>query len=119
MKWYLAKMVFQVICGDGDHTAQFDEQLRLIAAEDEDRAFEKAWTIGNKEQECFYNQKKQLVRWQFINVPEMYRLGRLMDGAEIYSRINEVDDGGAYANFIHEKAATLREKQTRPLLKLM
>ena len=41
MKWYLAKIVFQIICGDGKHTAQFDEQLRLIAAADEDEAFGK------------------------------------------------------------------------------
>jgi len=27
MNWYLAKLVFRIICGDGDHTPQFDEQL--------------------------------------------------------------------------------------------
>jgi hypothetical protein len=29
MQWYLAKLVFQIICGDGNHRPQFDEQLRL------------------------------------------------------------------------------------------
>ena len=30
MNWYLAKIVYRIICGDGNHTAQFDEQLRLV-----------------------------------------------------------------------------------------
>ena len=30
MKWYLAKIVYRIICGEGNHTPQFDEQLRLI-----------------------------------------------------------------------------------------
>ena len=35
MKWYLAKIIYRIICGEGIHTPQFDEQLRLIHAEDE------------------------------------------------------------------------------------
>ena len=35
MKWYLAKLIYRIICGDGTHTPQFDEQLRLIHAEDD------------------------------------------------------------------------------------
>ena len=42
MKWYLAKVVFRIICGDGEHAAQFDEQLRLIAATDIQSALEGA-----------------------------------------------------------------------------
>jgi len=45
MNWYLAKMVFRIVCGDGNHTAQFDEQLRLISAGSKEEAF-------HKQQEC-------------------------------------------------------------------
>ena len=38
MNWYLTKIVFQIICGDGDHTPQFDEQLRLIRADKKEEA---------------------------------------------------------------------------------
>jgi hypothetical protein len=119
MKWYLAKMVYQIVCGDGQHTAQFDEQLRLIVANNEDEAFEKALSFGRKEQESFLNQKNQLVRWQFVNVPELYRLSKLIDGAEIYSRINEVDDAEAYTTFVHRRAESIQEKQTHQLLNLI
>lgn len=119
MKWYLAKIVFQIVCGDGDHMAQFDEQLRLIAASNEDEAFEKASTMGKKEEDTFYNLKQQLVRWQFVNVSELYHLSELIDGAEMYSRINEVDDADAYITFVHRRAESIRRKYTHQLLNLI
>ena len=119
MKWYVAKMVYRIICGNGNHTAQFDEQLRLIAAGSEGEAFEKACTMGREEQESFLNQKNELVHWQFVNVPELYCLSRLIDGAEIYSRINEVDDAEGYTAFVNRKAEFIGERQTDPLPNLI
>lgn len=119
MNWYLAKMVYQIVCGDGHHTAQFDEQLRLIAADNEDEAFEKAQRLGRNEEDSFVNQKNQLVNWQFVDVSELYRLSHLIDGAEIYSRINEVEDADAYTTFVHHKAESIREKKTHQLLNLI
>ena len=51
MNWYVAKIVFRIISGEGNHNAQFDEQLRLISAEDEHQAFEKATAIGMNNQD--------------------------------------------------------------------
>ncbi len=104
MKWYLAKIVFQIVCGEGSHTPQFDEQLRLISANDNEAAFYKAQTIGEQEQESFYNQQQKLVQWKFINVPELYCLSGQIDGAEMYSRIREVYQADNYINEVHEKA---------------
>lgn len=59
MSWFLSKIVYQIICGEGDHTPQFDEQLRLIEADDEATAFTKARTIGELEQEMFFNQQQK------------------------------------------------------------
>jgi len=119
MKWYLSKIVFQIICGKGDHTPQFDEQLRLIAANDEEEAFEKSVKMGEGEEDHFYNQKQQLVHWKFINVSELYRLTELIDGAELYSRINEVDDAGAYINFVNRRSQSIQQKQLHRLLNLI
>ena len=111
MNWYLAKVVYRIICGNGEHTAQFDEQLRLIYAFNHDEAFTKASDIGVKEQETFYNEKSQIVRWEFVNVSEIHPLNHLVNGAELYSRINEVDDAEAYTELVHHKASYLRERQ--------
>lgn len=119
MKWYLAKVVYRIICGAGTHTAQFDEQLRLITAADETEAFEKATAIGRQEADRFYNNKQELVQWQFINVSELYRLQQLLDGAEVYSRITEVDNAEAYTDFVHHKAAGIQQKNTHELLNLI
>jgi len=119
MKWYLAKLVFRIVCGDGEHTAQFDEQLRLISAFDAEEAFDKAQDMGHSEQETFHNLKQQLVQWKFVNVSELYHLTELIDGAELYSRINEVDDAEAYTIFVHRKAESIQNKHTHQLLNLI
>ncbi len=103
MNWYMAKIVYRIICGEGNHTPQFDEQLRLIEADSEVMAFEKAKAIGEKEQESFLNQKKQLVQWKFINVAELYGLS-LTDGAEMYSRVQETEHAGSFIDTINKRA---------------
>jgi hypothetical protein len=104
MNWYLAKVVFQVICGNGNHTAQFDEQLRLIEATDDQEAFYKAQQIGVQEADVFLNDRHQLVQWKFIDVCELHPLNDLINGAEMYSRITEVDNSIQYIETVHRKA---------------
>ncbi len=118
MNWYLAKMVFQIICGEGGHTPQFDEQLRLVSAGDKQEAFLKAQDLGRREEDTFFNAKEQLVRWSFINVSELYLLSELIDGAELYSRIEEQDNAEAYINVVNQKAENIYFTQTHQLLKL-
>jgi hypothetical protein len=111
MNWYLSKLVFRIICGDGDHNAQFDEQLRLIAAGTSEEAFLKSQQIGRQEQESFYNNRRQLVQWKFINTSELYRLHDLIDGTEVYSRIEERDDAGNYIHFVNQKANRISNRE--------
>ena len=118
MNWYLAKFVFRIVCGEGQHTAQFDEQLRLIAATDKQEAFRKAQEMGKKEEETFYNRKEQLVQWQFVNISELYLLSELIDGAELYSRIEERENAEAYMYTVNQKAENIFFTQTHQLLQL-
>lgn len=119
MNWYLAKIVFRIICGDGEHTAQFDEQLRLINANSEDEAFFKAQSIGKDEEDSFMNIKQQPVKWEFINVAELYKISELIDGAEMYSNIRESSNAEHYIDNVHKKAAHILKKETHQLLKLI
>lgn len=118
MKWYLAKIIFRIVCGDGEHTPQFDEQLRLISAISKEEAFNKAQDVGKKEQETFYNRRQQLVQWQFINVSEIYMISELIDGAELYSRIEERDNAEAYIDIVNQKAENILFTKTHQLLQL-
>jgi hypothetical protein len=110
MRWYVAKIVYQIICGNGDHNAQFDEQLRLISATDRQEAMQKAREIGMQEQYAFRNQKQELVEWRFINVPELYTLDQLSDGMELYSRIEEPGDANTYIAWLQMKSAQLQDQ---------
>lgn len=118
MNWYLAKMVFRIVCGEGEHTPQFDEQLRLVAAGTKEEAFRKAREMGQQEEETFYNRKEQLVQWQFINISELYRLSELIDGAELYSRIEEKENADAYIYTINQKAGNIVGSESNQLLQL-
>lgn len=109
MKWYLAKIVYRIICGDGDHTPQFDEQLRLFSAEDDLHAFQKARITGDKEEDNFLNNQQKPVRWKFVDVAELHPLDDLIDGAELYSKISEEENAERYIRQINERAKYLHE----------
>ena len=112
MNWYIVKLVYRIICGNGEHTAQFDEQLRLLQAECKEEAIDKAIHVGRKEEETFYNDAQQLVQWKFIAISEIYPLENFIDGAEICSQIKETNDADAYCTFVQHKAQALcRDEQ--------
>ena len=119
MNWYLAKIVYQIVCGDGRHTAQFDEQLRLIRADKKEEALLKAQLLGSRGEEMFFNDNRQVVHWQFINISELYQLSELIDGAELYSRIEEREHAAAYIDIIHKKAAGIVSSGTPEILQLV
>jgi len=108
MNWYITKIVFNISAEKTNTKTQFDEQLRLITAESKEEAFLKARAIGLSEEDTFYNDKMKHVKWEFINVSEVFPLRNLEDGIELYSRIHETDEGSSYINFIHRKAVAFR-----------
>jgi hypothetical protein len=109
MNWYLTKIIYRIFCGDGNHRAQFDEQLRLIHAEDDLHAFQKARAVGHHEQDNFLNNLKKPVHWKFIDVSEIYKLDDLVDGAEMYSSIHEEDDADIYIGVTKMRAKHILE----------
>jgi len=119
MNWYLTKIVYRIICGQGNHTAQFDEQLRLIQAGSAQEAFEKSTSLGEKEEDKFYNEDQKLVQWKFINVSELYKLSGLLDGAELYSRIQETENAELYIELTNKKAAHILQNSKHQFLEII
>lgn len=107
MNWYVAKIVFRIISGEGKHDAQFDEQLRLISAENDKQAFDKAVGLGQVCQDSFLNNNSQQVRWEFIDVAEINRLNELADGTELYYQIQEPANADLYMAWAHHRSALL------------
>jgi len=116
MKWYLVKLVYQVVSGKGAHTPQFDEQLRLIRAEELDWAREKAKVLGQIGAFSFLNDRQEEVQWKFIDVVDVCEIGEIEDGAQLYSTTEEPQDVSSYLNVITAKAkrvsAYTKEKES-------
>jgi hypothetical protein len=96
MNWYLAKLIFQVRSGEGTHTPQFDEQWRLIRADEVSWAYEKASVLGRLDESSFLNDRDELVAWTFIEVADIHLVGSLEDGAQLFSSTEEPMDANAY-----------------------
>lgn len=119
MNWYLAKLVYRIERRADESRTQFDEQLRLVQAQDAETALYRAEAIGKQEEDCMEQVQQDEIRWHFINVAEMYRISEWIDGAELYSQIRDSDQPDHYIANIDRKAALLRERSVSQLLNLL
>jgi hypothetical protein len=113
MNWYVAKIIFR-ICNEGSKKLQFDEHIRIIKADNFDEAFLKARILGISEEDAFMNSNNKPVKWEFINVAELFPISELKDGSEIYSSITETEEATNYVHNIHQRAIFMQTKE-RPL----
>lgn len=112
MKWFLAKTVFRILCGNGDHAPQFDEQLRLVYAADQLEAFHKARQWGEREGSIDLGPQ---VKWTFIDVSELHLLSEISDGAELYSSVREEDNPELYIRNTKKRAAALLDSSLQAM----
>lgn len=120
MNWYITKIVFQVVFAGREQVAEFDEQLRIIAASSKEEAFYKAQQLGISEEASIVNvNNSQLIQWKFINVSTLYQLKELLDGAEICSATHAPDCAAAYIEMVHQKAACIQNNDTLEILHLV
>lgn len=115
MKNYIAKIVYQIIANGIGTQQQFDEQLCLIHARDEQEAFFKARALGVKNDEMPEEGNTGKVSWKFIDVPYLKEIQQLKDGDELYSCISEKDAEDNYAAFVRKRAQDLQQKHQQAL----
>jgi Domain of unknown function (DUF4288) len=113
MSWYIAKIIFRITSDTFSQKPQFDEHIRLISAANFEEAFRKSRMLGIKEEDIFLRDTTK-VKWEFVNVAELYPLKELSDGTELYSQINEAEEANAYIYHVHQKAAFMQIKD-RPV----
>src|SRR3982751_3103691 len=111
MSWYIAKIVFKISSGS---KPQFDEHLKLVKADGFEEAFLKARMLGLREEDSFLDDRKNTVKWEFINVADLYPISDLKDGIEIYSHIHEEEEANSYIHNVHQKAAFMQLRE-RPV----
>lgn len=104
MKPFLATLVFQISVDQHNGPAQFDEQVRLILAEDLLSAWDKAREKGNKDEDHFLNHLGHQVAWTFISVTDVFPLHSVTDGGQVYSITHEADNAGIFIDQIRERS---------------
>lgn len=111
MKWFVAKIVYNINLEKGMYAPEFDEQLRLIEANSKEEAFIKARALGKEgEESILMNDKRTTIYWEFIDVSELFEL-KISDGTEIYASTHETDTANRYIHFIKERASILENKK--------
>ncbi|HEX4957322.1 MAG TPA: DUF4288 domain-containing protein [Lacibacter sp.] len=106
MNWFLVKMVFQIVCGNGCHKAQFEEQIRLIRAAGITAAIEKSKMLAAGEV-----QPNQWVQWKFIAVTDIYPFTTGIDGAEVFSKVTEEEYEAAYIHTLELKEKAIQQNE--------
>jgi len=110
MKRYLVKLIFNVNINNGASNSEFDEQVRVIESSSIEDAFFKARSVGRKEEETFLNDLQEQVKWQFIDVTEIYPLEDIKDGEQVYSNTRKIRDTGSFISYIRQKSMEIQAK---------
>jgi predicted glycosyltransferase len=110
MNRYLAKLMFAVNVENRGDMAEFDEQIRIIEARTLEGAFYKARSIGKAEEETFTDRDNHHVSWKFIDVAEVYALGDMKDGEQVYSNTHRIADSTSYITYIRQKSMEIQAK---------
>lgn len=107
MNWYLAKIIYQVVSGAGNHAPQFDEQYRLIKADELTWAWEKANVVGRCGETLFDNDQNENVQWRFMVVEDVVLIDAVEDGMQVYARTVEPVDCEEYIQLSKVRAQCL------------
>jgi hypothetical protein len=100
--WFIAKLVYQIVCGEGKHRPQFEEQWRLINAHDATEVMVKAQSMAHSETESIVAGLLP-VHWQFVSLVEIIPLNQMADGTEILAITREPYDHQGYLTNIFSK----------------
>ncbi len=110
LHWFLAKIVFEIKIEEQSSAPQFEEQFRLIKADELDWAIEKATILSKMEACSFLNDRNQKVEWEFVEIVELLPLDGIDDGMQLYTQTEEPENVNSYIEVIKKKAKRLNDK---------
>lgn len=105
---FLAKVVFQIHVHQHPSSNEFDEQVRLIHAQDEVGAYQKASMLGKNSETSFINENGKQLSWRFIGITELINISNKQHGEELYSSSSAVDCADTYIDSIRHKSTLLQ-----------
>lgn len=88
MKSFTAQIIYRIVCEEV-HTEQYEEQWRILFADDENAALEEARALGREEECSFTDRHGRTIKWEMIAVKEIHEVN-VQHGALIFSTVKEV-----------------------------
>lgn len=88
MNTYVAQIVFSIKCSEVK-SEQYEEQWRILFAEDDQTALNEAKKIGAAEESTFIDRHGRPITWVMVAVKDLQQVD-LSHGAQLFSMIKEV-----------------------------
>jgi len=107
MKWFAVNFIYRVTCGEGIHSPQFNEQIRLITAETIIAAINKARVLALSYNSSFKNCMGEKVIYDFIDVAGISEIEFPTDGVEVSSKVLEPESVEAYLKKLRYRVTIL------------
>ena len=89
MKAYTAQIIYRIEC-DGLFTDQYEEQWRLVFADDEMEALAAARQAGAAEECSFADRRGRMIQWRMLAVKDL-RPVELTNGGLLFSMVREAE----------------------------
>lgn len=86
---FVSRLQFSIVVSNSPATAQYEELTILVTARDKQDAFHKSREIGLKNEDEFLNRGSNSVRWKFMGVTHLERIGNISDGAVLFSELKD------------------------------
>ncbi|MBZ0098636.1 MAG: DUF4288 domain-containing protein [Taibaiella sp.] len=88
MRTYASQIIYSIKC-NGEFTGQYEEQWRLVFANDEPGAIEQAKQIGSQEASIFVDRHGRAICWEMIAIKDVREV-ELGHGALLTSSVIDV-----------------------------
>src|SRR5690606_26913937 len=89
MKAYTAQIIFRIKCGDVS-SEQYEEQWRLVYADDERHALQVARQIRLKDATTFIDRHGRTIKWELVAIKYIQPVS-LENGSLLISTVKEVE----------------------------
>ncbi len=89
MRSFTAQIIYRIEC-EGLPTDQYEEQWRLVYAEDEKQALNMARESGKNEESTFIDRQGRTMCWRMVAVKDLQPV-ELKNGGLLFSMVREVE----------------------------
>jgi len=89
MRSFTAQIIYRIEC-EGMPTDQYEEQWRLVYAEDEKQALNMARESGKNEESTFIDRQGRTMCWRMVAVKDLQPV-ELKNGGLLFSMVREVE----------------------------